>query len=108
MPAKTLLMDIRHNVVHDFGLQPRNYLSFNPQGRLLMIAGYGNLNGSTDIWDRSTLKKIATVQAANTVHCQWSPDGRFFMTATLSPRMRVENGIRSQWISQFLNVSLTG
>lgn len=94
MPAKTTIFDHRSNVVHDFGTGPRNFVSYNPQGRLLLIAGFGNLAGTMDVWDRRTLKKVATIEASNTVHCEWSPDGRFIMCATLSPRLRVDNGIK--------------
>ncbi|KAK4052206.1 hypothetical protein OIO90_004428 [Microbotryomycetes sp. JL221] len=94
MPAKTVLFDQRVNVIHDFGMLPRNFLSYNPQGRLLCIAGFGNLAGQVDIWDRKTLKKLCTIDAPNTSHCEWSPDGRFLMCATLSPRLRVDNGVR--------------
>ncbi|KAK4050388.1 hypothetical protein OIV83_003457 [Microbotryomycetes sp. JL201] len=94
MPAKTVIFDQRVNVIHDFGTQPRNFLSYNPQGRLLCIAGFGNLAGTVDIWDRKTLKKVCTIDAPNTSHCEWSPDGRFLMCATLSPRLRVDNGVR--------------
>ncbi|CAG8631419.1 13826_t:CDS:2, partial [Ambispora leptoticha] len=47
-----------------------------------------------DIWDRKTLKKLVTIEAPNSSECAWSPDGRFIMTATLSPRLRVDNGYK--------------
>ncbi|CAG8664860.1 4045_t:CDS:2 [Funneliformis caledonium] len=47
-----------------------------------------------DIWDRNSLKKITTVEAPNSSECSWSPDGRYIMTATLSPRLRVDNGYK--------------
>lgn len=94
MPAKTVIFDQRVNLVHDFGMSPRNFLSYNPQGRLLCIAGFGNLAGQVDIWDRKTLKKVATIEAPNTSHLAWSPDGRLLLCATLSPRLRVDNGVR--------------
>ena len=94
MPAKTTIFDHRVNVLHDFGTSPRNYVSYNPQGRLMMIAGFGNLSGAVDIWDRKTLTKEASYNASNTSYTDWSPDGRFLLCATLSPRMRVDNGVR--------------
>lgn len=94
MPAKTVIFDLRVKLLHDFGTQPRNFLAYNPQGRLLCIAGFGNLAGQVDIWDRKTLKKVCTIEAPNTSHCEWSPDGRYLLCATLSPRLRVDNGIR--------------
>ena len=61
---------------------------------LIYIAGFGNLSGTVDVWDRQTLKKISTFEAPDTSECTWSPDGRHIMTATLSPRLRVDNGYK--------------
>ncbi|KXN82708.1 Eukaryotic translation initiation factor 2A [Leucoagaricus sp. SymC.cos] len=94
MPAKTMIFDQRVRTLHDFGSSPHNFISFNPQGRLVLLAGFGNLAGKIDIFDRRTLNKITSIEAPNTSHCEWSPDGRFLLTATLSPRLRVDNGIK--------------
>ncbi|KZP12880.1 translation initiation factor eIF-2A [Athelia psychrophila] len=94
MPAKTVIYDQRVRTLHDFGSAPHNFISFNPHGRLLILAGFGNLAGKMDIIDRKTLQKVCTIDAPNTSHCEWSPDGRFILTATLSPRLRVDNGIK--------------
>ncbi|KAH7090849.1 translation initiation factor eIF-2A [Auriculariales sp. MPI-PUGE-AT-0066] len=94
MPAKTVLFDQRLRPVHDFGLAPQNFIQFNPQGRLLALAGFGNLAGKIDVHDRQTLHKVCTIDAPNTSHFEWSPDGRYILTATLSPRLRVDNGIK--------------
>ncbi|KIJ63412.1 hypothetical protein HYDPIDRAFT_168589 [Hydnomerulius pinastri MD-312] len=94
MPAKTMLFDQRVRTLHDFGSAPHNTISFNPQGRLLLLAGFGNLAGKIDVFDRRTLTKITTIDAPNTSYCSWSPCGRFLLTATLSPRLRVDNGLK--------------
>lgn len=94
MPSKATLFDHRANPVFDFGTNPRNFVKYNPQGRIICFAGFGNLNGTVDFWDRKTLKKLCTFSAANSSHCEWSPDGRFLMTATLTPRLRVDNGFK--------------
>lgn len=94
MPAKTTLFDQRAKSLHDFGTAFCNFVSFNPQGRLLALGGFGNLAGTLEIYDRRTLTKVTSIDAANTSHCEWSPDGRFLLTATLSPRLRVDNGIK--------------
>ncbi|OCH86207.1 translation initiation factor eIF-2A [Obba rivulosa] len=94
MPAKAMLFDHRAKTLHDFGSAFCNFVSFNPQGRLVAMAGFGNLAGKVDIYDRRTLNKVTSIDAANTSHCEWSPDGRFLLTATLSPRLRVDNGIK--------------
>ncbi|GBB91606.1 hypothetical protein RclHR1_00190019 [Rhizophagus clarus] len=79
MPAKAKLFDHRANPIHDFGTNFR---------------GFGNLNGAMDIWDRKALKKIAEIEAPNSSESSWSPDGRYIMTAILSPRLRVDNGYK--------------
>jgi len=94
MPAKAMLFDHRARSLHDFGTAFCNFILFNPQARLILMAGFGNLAGKADIYDRRTLTKVTTIDASNTSHCEWSPDGRFLLTATLSPRLRVDNGIK--------------
>jgi translation initiation factor 2A len=94
MPAKATLFDHRATPVFDFGINPRNFVKYNPQGRTICIAGFGNLNGTVDLWDRKTLKKINTFAASNASHCEWSPCGRYLLTATLTPRLRVDNGFK--------------
>lgn len=94
MPAKAALFDQRGRPLHDFGNNFYNFVSFNSHGRLVALGGFGNLRGTLDIFDRRSLVKIATMDAENASFCQWSPDGRFILTATLSPRLRVDNGIK--------------
>lgn len=95
MPAKTTIFDARGNIVHSFPLAPRNFLSFSPHARFIMVAGFGNLQGTVEVYDRQKqFAKVSTFEAANTSHCEWSPDGRFILTATTAPRLRVDNGIK--------------
>ncbi|CAD6923483.1 unnamed protein product, partial [Tilletia laevis] len=96
MPARAVLFSYRVNIIADLGTQPRNFVAFNPQGRLFAVAGFGNLAGTLDIWDRENLAagKAFTMDASNSSVCQWSPDGHFLLTATLSPRLRVDNGVK--------------
>ncbi|KAG9124395.1 hypothetical protein FRC07_011779 [Ceratobasidium sp. 392] len=94
MPAKAVLFDQRVQVVHDFGSHPINTILYNPQSRLVALAGFGNLAGKIDIYDRRSLAKVTTIDAPNTSWCEWSPCGRFLLTATLSPRLRVDNGVK--------------
>ena len=94
MPAKAALFDQRGRLLHDFGNNFYNFVSFNSHGRLIALGGFGNLRGTLDIFDRRSLTKVTTIDAENASFCQWSPDGRFILTATLSPRLRVDNGIK--------------
>ena len=48
-----------------------------------------------DIYDlEQDYAKICTIEATNASVCEWSPDGMHILTATTSPRLRVDNGIR--------------
>lgn len=95
MPAKTTLFNHRAVATHSFPLGPRNTIIFSPTGRFLLLAGFGNLAGQIDVIDlERDNKKICTIESGNPSVCQWSPDSRYIMTATTSPRLRVDNGVK--------------
>lgn len=96
MPAKAVVFSYRVNIICELGTQPRNLIAYNPQGRLFCLAGFGNLAGTVDVWDRERLTdgKLCTFDASNSSVLEWSPDGQFLLTGTLSPRLRVENGVK--------------
>ena len=100
MPAKTTIFNARAVPQHSFDLGPRNTISFSPHGRFVIVAGFGNLAGDMDIYDlERNYHKVCTIKAANCTYCEWSPDGRHILTATTSPRLRVDNGIRIYHVS---------
>lgn len=48
-----------------------------------------------DIIDRENASsKICTIEASNASVCEWSSDGKHILTATTSPRLRVDNGVK--------------
>lgn len=94
MPAKAALFDSRANKAFDFGTSPKNTVRFSPQGRLLLLAGFGNLAGYIEMWDRKQLKMLSRFQEAAAVYCEFLPDATRLLTATLSPRLRVDNRFR--------------
>ncbi|KAJ9408903.1 hypothetical protein DTO045G8_3472 [Paecilomyces variotii] len=95
MPAKTTIFNFRGKPVQNFPLAPRNTILFSPHGRFVLVAGFGNLAGQTDIYDvEKDYRKVATIEASNASVCEWSPDGKYILTATTSPRLRVDNGVR--------------
>lgn len=95
MPAKTTLFDTRAEATHSFALAPRNTIIFSPHGRFVLVAGFGNLAGQMDIYDlEKKYQKTCTIEASNASVCEWSPDGKHILTATTSPRLRVDNGVR--------------
>lgn len=95
MPAKTTIFNQRAIAQHSFNLGPRNTILFSPNGRFVLVAGFGNLAGQMDIYDlEKNYEKVCTIEASNASICEWSPDGKHILTATTSPRLRVDNGIR--------------
>ncbi|KAL4969958.1 translation initiation factor 2A [Aspergillus stella-maris] len=100
IPAKTTIFNVRGVPKHSFPLTPRNTILFSPHGRFVLVAGFGNLAGQMDIYDmEKNYNKITTVEAANSSVCEWSPDGQTILTATTSPRLRVDNGLRLWHVS---------
>lgn len=95
MPSETSFFDARGNLIHSLPTLPRNTILYSPHGKYILVAGFGNLQGTVDIYDRQDkFKKIVSFEAANTSVCKWSPDGRYILTATTSPRLRVDNGLK--------------
>ncbi|KAL6721065.1 hypothetical protein ACLMJK_000165 [Lecanora helva] len=95
MPAKTTIFNTKANATHSFALGPRNTIIFSPHGRFVIVAGFGNLAGQMDIYDmEKNYNKLCTIEASNASVCEWSPDGKHILTATTSPRLRVDNGVR--------------
>jgi len=93
-PPQAALFDSHCKLIHDFKEAPHNTVSWSPHGRFLVLAGFGNMSGELSFYDRQTLRKLATVDAHMTVHYEWSPDSRYFLTGILFPRLRVDNGFR--------------
>lgn len=100
MPAKTTVFSERAQALHNFNIGPYNTILFSPHGRFVLVAGFGNLAGQMDIYDlEKDYTKVATIKASNASVCEWSPDGKHILTATTSPRLRVDNGIRIWHVS---------
>ncbi|XP_034021348.1 eukaryotic translation initiation factor 2A isoform X2 [Thalassophryne amazonica] len=91
MPAKATIFNLKCDPVFDFGTGPRNAAYYSPQGQLLVLAGFGNLRGQMEVWDVKKYKQVSKPQAPDATHFSWSPDGEHVVTATCSPRLRVNN-----------------
>lgn len=95
MPSETSFFDARGNLIYSLPTLPRNTILYSPNGKYVLVAGFGNLQGTVDIYDRQDkFKKVVSFEASNTSVCSWSPDGRYILTATTSPRLRVDNGFK--------------
>lgn len=94
MPARATMFNDKCEPVFDFGTGARNTISFSPHGRFVALAGFGNLAGNVDFWDKNKTTLVGRAQlSCTTMHC-WSPCSRYFMGATTFPRLRVDNCIR--------------
>ncbi len=92
MPSRCTMYNVKAEMTFNFGEAHRNTAVWSPHGRFLMLAGFGNLAGEMDFYDTNkNCKKIGTNKAHCSVSYGWSPDSRYFMTATLAPRMNVDN-----------------
>ncbi|XP_073013198.1 uncharacterized protein [Typha latifolia] len=94
MPAKATVYDKKCNPLLELGQGPYNTIRWNPKGRFICLAGFGNLPGNMAFWDFSEKKLLGTTKAECSVTSEWSPDGRYFMTATTAPRLQIDNGIK--------------
>ncbi|KAL9162559.1 hypothetical protein ABFS82_07G098600 [Erythranthe guttata] len=94
MPATATIFDKKCNPLLELGTGPYNTLRWNPKGKFICVAGFGNLPGNMAFWDYSEKKKLGDTKAELSVSSEWSSDGRYFMTATTAPRLQVDNGIK--------------
>ncbi|XP_037534325.1 eukaryotic translation initiation factor 2A [Nematolebias whitei] len=94
MPAKATVFNLKCDPLFDFGTGPRNAAYYSPQGHILVLAGFGNLQGQMEVWDVKKYKQVSKLQAVDTTHFSWCPDGEHIVTATCSPRLRVGNGYK--------------
>ncbi|XP_010268199.1 PREDICTED: eukaryotic translation initiation factor 2A isoform X2 [Nelumbo nucifera] len=94
MPAKATVFDKKCNPILELGTGPYNTIRWNPKGKFLCLAGFGNLPGDMAFWDYVEKKLLGTTKAECSVTSEWSPNGLYFMTATTAPRLQVDNAIK--------------
>ena len=97
MPAKAIIFDDKCVPIYDLGSGPYALARWNPFGRFLVLAGFGNLPGDMAFFDRKAdgkVKPMGSTRAENGVTLSWSPDGRYVLAATIAPRLRVDNGFQ--------------
>lgn len=92
MPAKATIYNLKCDPVFDFGEGPRNSIYYNDFGNILLLTGFGNLQGYVEVWDPIKRKQITSLQVPDTTLLEWHPKGEMFLTATTAPRLRMGNG----------------
>lgn len=63
MPAKATFFNLKGDAVFEIKEGARNSIYFNPFGNIVLLAGFGNLRGSVEVWDANAKKLITTFQA---------------------------------------------
>ncbi|KAH9783195.1 eukaryotic translation initiation factor 2A [Citrus sinensis] len=99
MPASATIFNKKCRPILELGSGPYNTVRWNPKGKFLCLAGFGNLPGDMAFWDYVDGKQLGTTRAECSVTSEWSPDGRYFMTATTAPRLQIDNGLKVQFAS---------
>lgn len=94
MPARATMFNERCEPIFDFGTGSRNTISFSPHGRFVALAGFGNLAGAVEFWDKNKQTLVGQAQLSCTTMHGWSPCSRYFLGATTFPRLRVDNCFR--------------
>lgn len=92
LPSSVLVFNIKCEKLYSLGTGPWNQVYFNPQGSLLLAGGFGSLDGSVAVWDYKSQRRLCEFSARNTTYLTWLPDGAHIVTATTTPRLRIDNG----------------
>jgi translation initiation factor 2A len=94
-PPAATLYSRKAVATFSFGAAAHNTIRISPNAHVVMLGGFGNMGGTMTFWD--TAKKVllgAPTNAQCVINAEWSPDSRFLLTATLRPRLQVDNGFR--------------
>jgi uncharacterized protein with WD repeat len=94
-PATAVLFDLKGKTLCKITKGPFNHIRWSPHGRFILLAGFGNLPGDIALFERSGKEctPMGALRSACSVMVEWSPCGRYFLTASVAPRMRVDNRI---------------
>ncbi|KAI3973350.1 hypothetical protein MKX01_020725 [Papaver californicum] len=71
MPAKATVFNQKCNPLLELGEGPYNTIRWNPKGRYLCLAGFGNLPGDMAFWDYKEKKLLGSTRAELSVSSEW-------------------------------------
>eukprot|EP01091_Cochliopodium_minus_P016379 TRINITY_DN610_c3_g1_i1.p1 TRINITY_DN610_c3_g1~~TRINITY_DN610_c3_g1_i1.p1 ORF type:complete len:669 (+),score=256.96 TRINITY_DN610_c3_g1_i1:46-2007(+) len=78
----------------NFGRAYVNVAKFSNNGYLLALMGFGTFKGNITLWDQKQAKEVCSVDAFTSSTFDWSPDSRYFLTATLA---RMQDNSYKMW-----------
>lgn len=59
---------------------------------VLGLCGFGNISGKVSFYQNDKKEKITEFASENTTQFDWCSDGKHFVAATTTPRLRTDNG----------------
>jgi translation initiation factor 2A len=93
-PSKTTLYNNQAKVLKDICLTKVNTIKISPDGKIVLLAGFGNMSGDVEIYRLSDYVCIGKTKFHCGVSLNWSNDCKYLLGAVLSPRLRVDNEYR--------------
>jgi len=107
MPSGAVMYDKNGKPLFEFGKDHKNKIIWSPNQRFVMICGFGNLDGSIHVWDAVTRKIISSTKYKSASLCTWSPCGRYYVCAKVTPRMNVDNQYSVKYNCKYLGFQLS-
>jgi len=95
MPSNIATYNLKGTAVWNVTEGHFNELYYNKFGNILATCGFGNISaGKIQLWDTEKRSQIIPLEVPSTTYFEWAPDGQHFLTATTSPRLRIDNNYR--------------
>jgi len=69
-PPKITMYNKTGKAVFSFGALYRNTVRWSPQGRFLMLGGFGGMAGEVDFWDVKTERRLGTAKMNMVTDCK--------------------------------------
>eukprot|EP00834_Sanchytrium_tribonematis_P003978 NODE_175_length_14138_cov_1.015314.p4 type:complete len:454 gc:universal NODE_175_length_14138_cov_1.015314:9692-8331(-) len=93
MPASIDIFNTKCDVVKSFKADHKNYCKFSHNGKLLVISGFGNMPGDTEVYSTEGYTMTGSFRASLTSELYFTSDNQQIITATFYRRLKVDNGI---------------
>lgn len=74
--------------------KPVNALFWSPQGKHIVLAGLGNLNGQLEFFDVDAMESMGSDEHFTTTSIDWDPTGRFVSSSVSYWKHQVETGYK--------------